>query len=91
MARLIQLEAHEPNPHFQDDYRQTFIALSLALKGSPIPFIEASYTCYGIHPDKVWPAILARREAILGPPTVNRSPKKPCATVGRETDDGKVA
>jgi hypothetical protein len=66
LGRLIQSEAHEANPHFRDDYRQTFIALSLARDGNPIPFVEASYRMYGLHPDKVYPAIMARRQALLG-------------------------
>jgi hypothetical protein len=68
LARLIQSEAHEASPHFRDDYRQSFIALTLALEGSPIPFIEASYRMYGLHPDKVWPAMVARRAALIGRP-----------------------
>jgi hypothetical protein len=66
LARLIQSEAHEPDVWLREDYRETFIALSLAIHGSPIPLVEASYEMFGLHPDKVYPAILARREALLG-------------------------
>lgn len=69
LARLIQSEAHEVNPHLRDDYRQSFITLSLAAAGSPIPFVEASYRMYGVHPDKLWPKIVAHRNWLLGQPT----------------------
>lgn len=67
LARLIQSEAHEVNPHLRDDYRQSFITVTLAARGNTMPFVVASYQMYGLHPDRVWPAILARREAMLGP------------------------
>jgi hypothetical protein len=91
LARLIQSEAHEPNPHLRDDYRQSFITLTLASRGNPMPFVAASYQMYGIHPDKVWPAIIARRHALLGPlyDVVENgaepiSPKKPSQSVKKE-------
>ena len=31
-----------------------------------MPFIEASYAMWGQHPEKVWPRILAHRQAMLG-------------------------
>ena len=77
LARLIQSEAHEPDVSLRDDYRQTFIGLSLAVKkrGAPAAtedprrdFIEASYVMYGLHPDQLWPAIIERRQALLGRP-----------------------
>jgi len=67
LARLAHRAAHEADAHLADDYRQAMVAILLAARGSPIAFIESSYVCYGLHPDKVWPAILARREALLGP------------------------
>src|SRR5262249_44486234 len=66
MARLIQAEAHETNSHLRDDYRQAFICLSLAKRGNTEPFVVSSYQIYGLHPDKVWPAIMAKRAAKLG-------------------------
>jgi hypothetical protein len=66
LARLIQSEAHEPDVWLRDDYRQAFITLDLALKGNTMPFVVASYQMYGLHPDKVWPARIARRKALLG-------------------------
>jgi hypothetical protein len=50
----------------RDDYRQSFLTLSLALKGNTMPFVVSSYQMYGVHPDKLWPAIVARRKANLG-------------------------
>ena len=66
LARLVQAEAHEPHVWLRDDYRQSFITIALAAKGSALPFVEASYRMYGPHPDKLWPAIVARRKAQLG-------------------------
>jgi hypothetical protein len=89
LARLIQAEAHEVNPHLRDDYRQAFITLSLARDGSPIPFVEASYRVIGLHPDKVWPSILARRKALLGPEycQLRSVPKKPSESETRDTKE----
>jgi hypothetical protein len=56
----------KPDPWIRDDLRQSYITVALAEKGSPIPFVEASYRMYGLHPEKLYPAILARREALLG-------------------------
>lgn len=66
LARLVQLEAHEPNLHLKDDYRQSFITLTLASRGNTAPFIVASYQMYGLHPDKVWEKMQDRRRAMLG-------------------------
>jgi hypothetical protein len=70
LARLIQAEAHEPNPHFRDDYRQTQIAMITFWRGDYASFwdaiVGASYKMYGLHPLKLGPAIDARRRALLG-------------------------
>lgn len=66
LSRLAAAESHEPNPHIQSDYRIAWITVSLASRGSPQPDVEASYRVLGLHPTKVWPAIVARREALLG-------------------------
>jgi len=67
LARLVSAEAHEPNAHLKDDYRQAQVALLLAEKGSAAPFVESSYICYGLHPDRVFDAMVRHREALLGP------------------------
>lgn len=98
LARLIQCEAHEPDVWLRDDYRQAFIAVSFAARGIPEPFVEASYVMYGLHPEKLYPAILARRSALLGsageaaPHRVNpglpgSSPKKPSGSVKPRKED----
>jgi hypothetical protein len=66
LARLVQAEAHAETVPGRQHWRQCFITVSLAAKGSPIPFVESSLICYGLHPDKLWPAIVARRKAELG-------------------------
>lgn len=76
LARLVQLEAHEPDVWLRDDIREAFIVVSLAAKGNPQPLIDASYICFGIHPDAVWPSIIARRQALLGNPTNITSARK---------------
>lgn len=95
LARLVQSEAHEANPHFRDDYRQTFIALSLAIRGENIPFIQASYLMYGLHPDKVWPAIVAKRAALLGRAgeviPLSASPAKPSQVVSIDSKEKRLA
>jgi hypothetical protein len=81
LARLIQLEAHEPDVWLREDIRQSFITLSLALKGYSQPFVAASYRMYGLHPDKLYPAILARRKMLLGSESFPGSIKKPVQSV----------
>jgi hypothetical protein len=60
-------EANEPDPWLQDDYRQSWITLRFAGRGFPQPFVTASYVMYGLHPERLWPAIVERRKAKLGP------------------------
>ena len=69
LARLIQAEAHEPLVYFKDDIRQAFITVTLAARGNTMPFVVASYQMYGVHPDKLWPKMTARRNWLLGHPT----------------------
>lgn len=71
IAQLIQAEAHEPNLHFKADYRQTMIAMCAVdvrrdVSTGLAALVAASYHMYGKHPDKLWPAIVARRKADLG-------------------------
>jgi hypothetical protein len=67
LSRLERAEWHEPNPHFQDDYRIAWITVLRAFRGELLAHVSASYAVLGLHPDKVWPAILERRKALLGP------------------------
>jgi hypothetical protein len=64
--RLAEAEVNEPDLHLQADYQQALRTVVLAREGSPMPFVEASYALWGMHPEKVWPRILARRQAMLG-------------------------
>jgi hypothetical protein len=66
LDRLEGAEKSEPDIHLRSDYRQAFICVSLASRGEAQPFIQSSYRIYGIHPDKVWPHIMATRRAKLG-------------------------
>ena len=66
LARLEQFEAREPDPWMRDDIRIAWITALYASRENPQPHVAATYRVLGLHPDKVWPAILARREAILG-------------------------
>lgn len=86
LARLFYAETHEVNPHFQDDYRIAAITVLRAARGESIPHVSATYTVLGLHPDKVWPAIVARRRALLGAEYeswwgVSLPPKKPAQSV----------
>jgi len=66
-ARLVQAEHCEPNPHYQDDLRIARLIVAYASSGEAVlctPHELASYMVLGLHPDKVWPAIQARRRAI---------------------------
>lgn len=67
LARLWQAEIREINPHFRDDYRIAWITVLNAARGLRDPHLLATYAVLGLHPDKVWPAIVARRKAQLGP------------------------
>jgi hypothetical protein len=67
LFRLERAEEGESNPHFRDDYRVAWITVLRAARGESCPFVSATYTVLGLHPEKVWPAILARRRSLLGP------------------------
>lgn len=67
LLRLERAERHEPNPHLQADYRIAWITVLRASRGELLPHVSATYEVLGLHPDKVWPAILERRKALLGP------------------------
>jgi hypothetical protein len=109
LARLEAAELKETNPHFQDDYRIAWVTVLCAgdRRAHPHPHVEASYRVLGLHPDKVWPAIQARRRAKLGKeydkfysstggllPIDRSSPKKPVQSERRtrkRTDDEGAA
>lgn len=80
LAQLIQSEAREVCPHLRDDYRQTFISISKFSKGEFETywdaFVATSYAMYGLHPDKLFDKILARRAWMLGATNVVKFPPK---------------
>lgn len=90
LSRLEDAEARELNPHFRDDYRISWITVLNAVRGVAEPHVVATYAVLGLHPSKVWPAIVARRKAQLGPLYeeffgVSLPPKKPCGSEKRKT------
>lgn len=100
LARLEYAEGHEVNPHLQDDFRIAWITVLSASAGVREPHVAGTYAVLGVHPDKVWPAIVERRRALLGrhyeeffgekfPPA--SSPRKPVQSVRlpRQKNDGR--
>ena len=86
LSQLEDAEAREVNPHFQDDYRIAWITVLRASRGEPGAHRSATYTVLGLHPDRVWPAIIERRKALLGSRYgewfgVELPPKKPSQSV----------
>lgn len=88
LARLAEAEARETDPWSRDDLRIARLTVAYAASGEAVlcsPDVLASYAVLGLHPSKVWPAILARRKAlgplceeVSGAPPV---PKKPAQAV----------
>lgn len=82
---LASAEAAEEDVWLRDDVRIAWITVLYASQGSPIPHIAATYQVLGLHPDKVYPAIVARRAALLGP-----SPKKSVVSVKEKSYAAKA-
>jgi hypothetical protein len=86
LARLTDAEALEPDPWYRDDLRIARLTVAHAARGDAVlcgPHVLASYEVLGLHPEKVWPAIQARRKA-LGPlcdVADALPPKKPAQSV----------
>jgi hypothetical protein len=80
----------------QSDLRIAWITVLNAARGDPQPHVAATYAVLGLHPDKVWPAIVERRKRLLGSlyevvwGEEALPPKKPCASV-RLDDRAKAA
>lgn len=90
LARIEVAEAREIDPWFRDDYRISWITVMNAARGVAEPHVAATYAVLGLHPQKVWPAIVARRKAQLGPLYeefygVSLPPKNPCRSEKRKT------
>lgn len=64
--RLVEAADREPHSWFADDYliaRQTVL---MAGRGVSDPHLQATVYVLGLQPEKVWPAIVAKRKAQLG-------------------------
>lgn len=87
IARLVQAEACEHNPHFVDDLRIARLTVHYAASGEAVvcsPHVLASYMVLGVHPDKVWSKIQERRNALEKFSGWKLPPKKPpVSAVGR--------
>lgn len=69
LARLERAEWTESRIEFRDDYRIAWITVLYAARGDASecsPHVAATYAVLAMHPDKVWPAVVARRRAELG-------------------------
>lgn len=101
LARLVEAEWLAVDPWVRDDYRIAYLTVLYAARKYPQPHVEATYRVLGIHPDKVWPALIERRKTLLGPwyesfqekVLEDLPPKKPVDSVRlevRERRKGKV-
>lgn len=82
VSRLDQALSQEPDPWARDDLKIAKRLVLHAARGDCVecsPHVLASYEVLGLHPEKVWPAIQARRDA-LGPLS-DLPPKKPAQSV----------
>jgi hypothetical protein len=69
LARLEQSKRNEPNPHLRDDVHIAYLTVLYAAREDSIScgaHMLATINTLGLHPDKVWPAIIARRKAQCG-------------------------
>ncbi len=86
LSQLEDAERREINPHFQADIRIAWITVLGAARGELGAHRSATYAVLGLHPEKVWPAIVARRKSQLGSlyesfHGVQLPPKKPAQSV----------
>lgn len=87
LTRLVQAEVCERDPHICDDLRIARMTVHYAASCEATicgPHVLASYMVLGLHPEKVWPAIEARRKALWGSGEVSVAatvPKKPPQSV----------
>jgi hypothetical protein len=83
LVYLEKCERKEFDPWMRDDIRIAWITVLEASRGNPQPHIDATYKVLGIHPAKVWPAICARRAALLGS-------ESPCGETSQSTAHAPV-
>lgn len=92
LSRLASAEASEPNLWYRDDLRIARLIVAHAARCDAVlctPHVLASYEVLGVHPEKVWPAIVARRDA-LGQ-IFDLPPKKPAESVKLWCSENKNA
>jgi hypothetical protein len=96
LSRLLTAETEEPDPWLRDDLQIARLTVTYAARGAAVecsPQVLASYAVLGLHPEKVWPAIEARRLA-LGPlheVVSDAPPKKPAQSAKLWAENTKGA
>lgn len=63
---LLWARDAEEHPWFRTDYQIAFRTCLNVGQGCPKPFVVASRETLGLHPDKIWPALVARSRWLLG-------------------------
>jgi hypothetical protein len=94
LARLEDCERTEIDPWLRDDFRIAWITVLFASRGNLQPHVDATYRVLGLHPEKVWPAMMERRKAICGRLYEEvwggaSSPKKPQRSVSLDEARGR--
>jgi hypothetical protein len=90
LSRLETAEAEEPDPWLRDDLVIARLTVLHAARGDAVscaPQVLATYEVLGLHPDKVWPAIQARRNALGWYEFSYAPPKKPAQSVKLWTEN----
>jgi hypothetical protein len=97
LSRLAVATANELDLWLRDDVKIAHRTVLHAAYGDAVlcsPDVLSSYEILGIHPEKVWPAIQARSDA-LGPLDVAEAPPKKAAQSAKlwpeETNEARVA
>jgi hypothetical protein len=94
---LSWAKSQEEDPWLQDDLQIAWLTVLWASRGHAHPDVLATQLTLGLAPDKVWPEIVARRRAKLGPlydqfypEMASLPPKKPVARQSNEDDSRRV-
>lgn len=93
LSRLSQAQTKESDPWLRDDLQIAHRTVLHAATGEAHlcgPHVLASYEVLGLHPEKVWPAIEARRIA-LGPWSVPKKPPQSVKLWSEKTKDVRAA
>lgn len=79
LARLEEQYRAESDAWLRDDLEIARLTVRHAARGDAVecsPHVLASYEVLGVHPDKVWPKILARRKALGIEDFLGAAPRK---------------